>query len=82
MLDNILKPWIIGKDIPLNEGAIMLSVIGGLIVFGPIGVFVGPIMFNMIISMFDTHIKVYDAAFREPAVPVVFTRSRDNGESK
>jgi len=82
VLDNILKPWIIGKDIPLNEGAIMLSVIGGLIVFGPIGVFVGPIMFNMIISMFDTHIKVYDAAFREPAVPVVFTRSRDNGESK
>jgi len=44
MLDNVLRPWLIrrGADLPLL--LILLGVIGGLLTFGLIGIFVGPVV--------------------------------------
>ena len=43
-LDNILRPWLIrrGADLPLL--LILTGVIGGLIAFGIVGLFVGPVL--------------------------------------
>jgi predicted PurR-regulated permease PerM len=43
-LDNILRPWLIkrGADLPLL--LIMVGVIGGLLAFGIVGLFVGPVV--------------------------------------
>jgi len=44
MLDNFLRPWLIrrGADLPLL--LILLGVIGGMLTFGLIGIFVGPVV--------------------------------------
>lgn len=44
MLDNFLRPWLIrrGADLPLL--LVLLGVIGGLLTFGLIGIFVGPVV--------------------------------------
>lgn len=43
-LDNFLRPWLIrrGADLPLL--LVLLGVIGGLLTFGLIGIFVGPVV--------------------------------------
>jgi predicted PurR-regulated permease PerM len=43
-LDNVLRPWLIklGADLPLL--LIFAGVIGGLLAFGLVGIFVGPVM--------------------------------------
>ena len=44
MLDNFLRPWLIrrGADLPLL--LILLGVIGGMLTFGLIGIFIGPVV--------------------------------------
>lgn len=42
LVDNVLKPMIIGKSSPMPFILIMLGVIGGAAAFGLLGVFVGP----------------------------------------
>ena len=44
MLDNFLRPWLIkrGADLPLL--LVLFGVIGGLLTFGLIGIFIGPVV--------------------------------------
>lgn len=55
LVDNILGPKLIGKDLELNPLLILVSVLGGLIFFGPIGIFLGP----LVISILFTLISIY-----------------------
>jgi predicted PurR-regulated permease PerM len=55
-VDNILKPKIIGSKGGLHPVLVLLGVIGGLSLFGFIGVIVGPI----ILAMLVTFIKIYE----------------------
>ena len=43
-MDNVLRPWLIrrGADLPLM--LILIGVVGGLLTFGLIGIFVGPVV--------------------------------------
>ena len=55
LIDNILGPKLIGKDLELNPLLILVSILGGLIFFGPVGIFLGP----LVISIFFTLISIY-----------------------
>ncbi len=55
-IDNILKPKIIGDKSGLHPVLVMLGVVGGLALFGFIGIIVGPI----ILAMMVTFIKIYE----------------------
>jgi predicted PurR-regulated permease PerM len=54
-IDNILKPKLIGDKIKLSSFAIFLGVIGGLQLFGFLGLFFGPI----IIALLVTCVEIY-----------------------
>lgn len=43
-MDNVLRPWLIrrGADLPLM--LILIGVVGGLLMFGLIGIFIGPVV--------------------------------------
>ncbi|MEK9777267.1 MAG: AI-2E family transporter, partial [Quisquiliibacterium sp.] len=43
-LDNILRPWLIRKGADLPLLLIFAGVIGGLLAFGLLGIFVGPVV--------------------------------------
>jgi predicted PurR-regulated permease PerM len=43
-VDNFIKPYLISRESNLPFALVFLGVMGGLVAFGPIGVFLGPIL--------------------------------------
>jgi predicted PurR-regulated permease PerM len=52
MIDNFIKPWLIGFGIEMPMSLTILGVFGGFIAFGFLGLFIGPtliaILFNLL----------------------------------
>lgn len=44
LADNLLKPMLLGKGVDVPMPAILIGAIGGMIIFGPVGLFVGSVM--------------------------------------
>jgi len=55
-IDNIIRPKVIGARAKINPAVILLGVIGGLYLFGVIGLIVGP----LVLSLFFTTLKIYE----------------------
>ncbi len=66
-VDNFLRPRLIGRDARMSDLMILLSTLGGIVVFGALGFIVGPI----IAALFVTVWHIYGQAFRGwlPDVP-------------
>ena len=47
LLDNVLKPIVMGRGLPVPMLVIFIGVIGGTMVHGLIGLFVGPIVLSL-----------------------------------
>ena len=62
MIDNFLRPKLVGSRTRLHELFIFFSVLGGLNVFGVLGVVLGPVVLAITLSLID----VYRAAGRSP----------------
>lgn len=62
MIDNFLRPKLVGSRTRLHELLIFFSVLGGLNVFGVLGVVLGPVVLAITLSLVD----VYKAAGRSP----------------
>ncbi len=56
MIDNILGPKLIGKRLQIHPLFILLSALGGLIFFGPVGIFLGPLTISLLFAL----VSVYD----------------------
>ncbi|MBT3406995.1 AI-2E family transporter [Candidatus Woesearchaeota archaeon] len=54
-LDNIIKPKLIGDRAKIHPLLVLLGVLGGLSLFGPLGVIIGPI----ILALFVVLIEIY-----------------------
>lgn len=66
-LDNFLRPRLVGRDARMSDLLILLSTLGGIVLFGAVGFIVGPI----IAALFVTVWHIYGEAFHDwlPAVP-------------
>ena len=60
-IDNILNPIIVGSRVKLHPLLILFSVLGGISLFGPIGILVGPLT----ISLLYTLISIYRNEFKQ-----------------
>jgi predicted PurR-regulated permease PerM len=66
MLDNVLRPKLVGNRTRLHELLVFFSVIGGLAVFGPLGLVVGPVVVAIALALLD----VFRQVQRPPALTV------------
>lgn len=66
-VDNFLRPRLIGRDARMSDLLILLSTLGGIVLFGAVGFIVGPI----VAALFVTVWHIYGEAFEEvlPEVP-------------
>ena len=67
-VDNFLRPWLVGKDTELPDLIILVSTLGGFVLFGPLGFIVGPIVAALFVTVWD----LYGTAFADllpPAPP-------------
>lgn len=55
LIDNVLRPFLIEKGVNIHPLIILLSVVGGLQLFGPIGFVAGPV----VVSLFFTLLNIY-----------------------
>jgi predicted PurR-regulated permease PerM len=71
MLDNILRPKLVGNRTRLHELLVLFSVLGGLQVFGPLGLVVGPVVVAITLGLVDVFRQVQRpaaATLPEPSV--------------
>ncbi|MBU1167898.1 AI-2E family transporter, partial [Patescibacteria group bacterium] len=62
-IDNILKPKLIESKIKMHPLLVFVGVLGGLLVFGPLGIIYGP----LIVTIFVAFVEMYRDHFREKA---------------
>ncbi len=59
VIDNLLGPYLIGRGNNLHPYLVLLAVLGGVSLFGPIGFVVGPVavsLFLVLLELYATHI--------------------------
>jgi predicted PurR-regulated permease PerM len=63
-VDNFLRALIVGERTELHPMAVFLSVLGGIALFGAAGVFLGPVLFVVSVSMIEMTRAALDAEAR------------------
>lgn len=49
-VDNVLRPRLVGQDTKMHDLMILFSTLGGIVVFGPLGFIIGPILAGVFIT--------------------------------
>jgi len=67
LADNVIKPYLMKGAVELHGAVIFFALIGGVSVFGPIGILAGP----LIVSFFLAVVRMWDRALDEgPEAPM------------
>jgi predicted PurR-regulated permease PerM len=64
-IDNFLRPTLVGKDAQMPDLLILIGTLGGLFLFGPIGLIVGPV----VCGLFLTALDIYGTTFKDVLPP-------------
>ena len=64
-VDNFLRPWLVGRDTKMSDLLILLSTLGGILLFGALGFIIGPIVAALFVTVWD----IYGVAFKELLPP-------------
>lgn len=65
-LDNLLRPILVGKDTQMHELLIFFSTLGGILMFGVLGIMIGPIIAALFTAIWD----LYGLVFQDLLPPV------------
>lgn len=60
-VDNVLRPRLVGRDTKMSDLLVLLSTLGGLVLFGAVGVIIGPIVAALFVTVWD----IYGEAFKD-----------------
>ena len=58
LVDNFLGPQLIGRGVNLHPLLILLSVLGGLALFGPVGLFLGPLSLSLMFAFLSIYMEI------------------------
>ncbi len=59
MIDQFLRPWLIGQDVQMPVLLLVFSVLGGLALYGLIGLFIGPILVSLLVTALQIYREEY-----------------------
>lgn len=54
-IDNIIRPYIVSKRAKVHSVVIFIGMIGGLMIFGTIGIFLGPLVLAYLLILIDLY---------------------------
>ena len=55
LIDNFLGPILIGRGVRIHPLVVLIAVLGGLNVFGPVGFLLGPIIFSLLLALAEIY---------------------------
>lgn len=58
LIDNLLGPKLIGRGMNIHPLLVLLSVFGGLIFFGPAGIFFGPLALSLLFALLSIYADI------------------------
>jgi predicted PurR-regulated permease PerM len=61
LVDNIVRPMVVGHGAKLPDIVILVSILGGITTFGPVGIIIGPI----VAAVLDTILNIYKRTFAD-----------------
>jgi predicted PurR-regulated permease PerM len=64
-VDNVLRPVIVGRKTKINSGVILVSMVGGLFVFGVLGLIIGPLVIAYLLLILESYRKTKDKKYQE-----------------
>lgn len=53
LIDNILRPVLVGRDTEMPDALILLAILGGIASFGLAGIIIGPVIAALFLSVWD-----------------------------
>jgi predicted PurR-regulated permease PerM len=68
-IDNLLRPALVGKQLKLHTVVAFISVVGGLMLFGPAGLILGPVALTITTVLLETWVA---RSMRKPS-PIIET---------
>ncbi len=77
-VDNVLRPRLVGRDTKLHDLVILFSTMGGLLVIGPLGFIIGPVL----AGLFVTSWQIFGIAYRDQladGAPHTLTPDEESG---
>jgi predicted PurR-regulated permease PerM len=77
-VDNLLRPRLVGKDTKMPDLLILLGTIGGLVLFGAVGIIIGPIVAALFVTVWD----IYGEAFKDFLPEVNLAGSGETADAK
>jgi predicted PurR-regulated permease PerM len=54
-IDNILNPYVVGRQIAIHPLLVLFSVIGGLALMGPVGILIGPLIVSFVYALISVY---------------------------
>ncbi|WP_446009575.1 AI-2E family transporter [Candidatus Electrothrix sp.] len=60
-LDNLIRPRLVGKDTEMHDLFVLFGTLGGIALFGVLGIIIGPIISGLFITIWE----IYGDAFHE-----------------
>lgn len=65
LVDNILRPMVVGRDAKLPDLLILISILGGLGLFGPSGILIGPVIASAAVTVLDIYQHMFSKDLSE-----------------
>lgn len=69
LVDNVLRPILVGKDTQMPDYLVLISTIGGMSVFGISGFVIGPVIAAMFMAVWDLFATAREEALATPEPP-------------
>lgn len=68
-VDNVLRPYLVKRAVNLHQLLILISTLGGIVMFGFWGVILGPVIASLLKAVLDMYAEIYRKA--EPSASLV-----------
>lgn len=66
-IDNVLRPFIVGSATKMPDVLVLLTTLGGLFMFGAIGLLIGPLLGALLMASWAVYRRVFEAELAPPA---------------
>lgn len=70
-IDNLLRPWLVGREAKLHDLTILFSTLGGIVAFGPVGFIIGPILAGLFVTSWEIFAIAYRDQLRDGSPRIV-----------
>jgi predicted PurR-regulated permease PerM len=59
LVDNVVKPLLVKRGLSLHGAVVFFALLGGLSVFGPVGLLMGPMVVALLLALIRIHERDY-----------------------